>query len=358
MLNFESDHRNEKEETERSFISRTKTCFRCNKTGHIAAHCRSKLVNKVNQSSSDRPPVKCFRWLEIEHIARDCMKEFERKSAREDQLLAETNETHFSYNSAERVDGNLVIDSGATCSMIKDKNLFIELDQSFSETVENANKTESKVLGKGRVEFFVKDCQGNSKKISMNDYFYVPENSENLVSVSKLTRGGVKVVFGEKSCTEQGNGTVYPLSERVNLFIWKMIGFGNHKKLSAEKMQNNSSEFRISKTYFCRETEEKNFNEQKENLIKDNDIKKEVELKNEPRAHPKSKTSLNERGKEESRKLCEVQKFQSIDMKLGSKLWERKKFESRAGKLIRIFDIGQKKSNSVNRFLCRSKLSF
>ena len=32
-------------------------------------------------------------------------------------------------------------------------------------------------------------------------------------------------------------------------------------------------------------------------------------------------------------------------MKLGSKLRERKKFESRAGKMIRIFDLGQKKSD-------------
>ena len=48
--------------------------------------------------------------------------------------------------------------------MIKDKNLFVELEQSFSETVENANKTEFKVLGKGRVDFFVNDSQGNSKK--------------------------------------------------------------------------------------------------------------------------------------------------------------------------------------------------
>ena len=174
----------------------------------------------------------------------------------------------------------------------------------------------------------------------MSDCFYVPEN---LVSVSKLTRGGAKVVFGEKSYIGQGNGTVYPLSERGNLFIWKIIGFGNHKKLRVEKMLNNSSEFRVSKTYFCRETEEKNFNEQKENLIKDDDIRKQVELKNEPRTHPKTKTSLNERGKEESRNLCKVEKFQSIHMKLGSKLRERKKFESRAGKLIRIFDIGQKK---------------
>ena len=65
----------------------------------------------------------------------------------------------------------------------------------------------------------------------MSDCFYVPENSERLLSVSKLTRGGAKVVFGEKSCFEQGNGTVYPLGERNNLFIWKIIGFGNHKKL-------------------------------------------------------------------------------------------------------------------------------
>ena len=143
----------------------------------------------------------------------------------------------------------------------------IELDQSFSETVENVNKTESKALGKGRVEFFVKDCQGNSKKISMRYCFYVPENSENLVSVSNLTRGGANVVFREKSCIEPGIGTVYPLSERGNLFIWKIIGFGNHEKLSVEKMENKSSEFRVSKTYFCRETEEKNFSEQNKNMI-------------------------------------------------------------------------------------------
>ena len=115
FLNFESDHRNEKEETEHLFNSKTKTCFRCQKTGHIAAHCRFNLMNKVNQSPSDRTPVKCFKCLEIGHIARDCKKELERKSLKKDQQLVETNETYFSfYNWAERVDGYLVIDSGAT----------------------------------------------------------------------------------------------------------------------------------------------------------------------------------------------------------------------------------------------------
>ena len=39
-------------------------------------------------------------------------------------------------------------------------------------------------------------------------------------------------------------------------------------------------------------------------MINDDDIMQEVELKNESRAHPKTNTSLVERGKEESRNLC------------------------------------------------------
>ena len=84
LLHFESDHRIEKDETEHSFDISTKLCFRYNTTGHIAAHYRSKLVNKVNQSSSDRSAVKLFSCLELGHIARDCKKEFERKSMREE----------------------------------------------------------------------------------------------------------------------------------------------------------------------------------------------------------------------------------------------------------------------------------
>ena len=168
--------------------------------------------------------------------------------------------------------------------MIKNRNLFVELDESFSETAVNANKTDPKVLGKGTVEFTVTDSRENLKKVSMSDSLYVPENSKKLVSITKLTRGGAKVALGEKSCFEQENGTIHPLRERGNLFL----------------------------TYFCRETEEKieNFTEQNENLmINDAGKMEEVELKNESRAHPKTKTSLDERSKEESRNLCEAKMF-------------------------------------------------
>ena len=113
--------------------------------------------------------------------------------------------------------------------MIKERNLFVELNQSFSETVENANKTETKVSGKGRVEFF---CDRFSRKFvqNFNELLFLCARKLRKFSVSKLTGGGAKVVFGEKLSIEQGNGTVYPLSERGSLFIWKIIGFRNHKK--------------------------------------------------------------------------------------------------------------------------------
>ena len=77
------------------------------------------------------------------------------------------------------------------------------------------------------------------------------------MSVSKIIRGEAKVSFGERSCTEQENGIIHPLSELGNLFVWKTLGFGNYKKLSVDKMENKYLGVRVNKTYFCRETEEK-----------------------------------------------------------------------------------------------------
>ena len=78
------------------------------------------------------------------------------------------------------------------------------------------------------------------KKVLKKGCFYVPDNSENFNVCLKKIIGGGKVVFGEKSCKEQGNETVYPLNERVNLFIWKVVAFGNHDQLSVDKVEYNS----------------------------------------------------------------------------------------------------------------------
>ena len=91
--------------------------FECKKLERIAAHCRSKLTDKFNQSPRNRPPVKYLRCLALGLINGDCKKYLEEKNLREErELLTERNETHFSfYSSADRTDIDLNLDSRANC---------------------------------------------------------------------------------------------------------------------------------------------------------------------------------------------------------------------------------------------------
>ena len=80
--------------------------------------------------------------------------------------------------------------------MIKDKSTFANLDENFSGIIHNANKTHSAILGKGDVEFFVKNSNEELKKFVSKDALFVPDNSKNFISVSKLREAGVYVFFG------------------------------------------------------------------------------------------------------------------------------------------------------------------
>ena len=116
---------------------------------------------------------------------------------------------------------DLVVDSGATSNMIKDRDMFVSLDENFKGSVSNANFSESKTLRKGEVRFRVKDEKSKFKMIELKDTLYVPENSRNLLSVSKMRKAGAEVVFGASSFVRQGNGLVYSLREESGLFLWE-----------------------------------------------------------------------------------------------------------------------------------------
>ena len=115
---------------------------------------------------------------------------------------------------------DLVVDSGATSNLIKDRDMFVSLDENFKGSVSNKNFSKSKILGKGELRFRVKDEKGEFKMIELKNILYVPENSRNLLSVSKMKKAGSEVVFGASSFVRQGNGSVYPLSDESGLFLW------------------------------------------------------------------------------------------------------------------------------------------
>ena len=94
---------------------------------------------------------------------------------------------------------DLVVDSGAISNMIKDRDIFVSLDENFKGSVSNANFSESKIIGKDEVRIREEDEEGEFNMIELKDTLYVPETSRNLLSVSKIKKAGAEVVFGASS---------------------------------------------------------------------------------------------------------------------------------------------------------------
>ena len=113
---------------------------------------------------------------------------------------------------------DLVIDSGCTNYMIKNRNKFVEFEE-WDGVVSCANNSDSKIRGKGTTVFNEKVVLVTLKRIELKNALYVPEYKRNLVSVAKLKQAGVQGKFGTENIVETKNGTKFNLEERENLFV-------------------------------------------------------------------------------------------------------------------------------------------
>ena len=98
--------------------------------------------------------------------------------------------------------------------------MFIDIDDSFSGKVLNANKTESEICGRGTVAFLVKDSNQVNRKIILENALFIPENSHSLVSISKLREAGAEVLIGPELSIIDKSGLEYPFRQEKSLFIW------------------------------------------------------------------------------------------------------------------------------------------
>ena len=233
-----------KSKTESVFFTKERKCFNCQKLGHNAKECRLK---KTTHEQTKASPIKCFKCGEHGHIAKFCRKQQkpEKKfvsqnrgtNQRVSQNLVEVQnleeEEIFSFfqTSADNLTNELVLDSAATSHMIKDESLFIVIDKEYSGTITNANSSKSLISGKGAVEIRVLGSNGSEQKIRLSNALLVPNNTRNLVSVTKLRATGNEVLFGKTLEIRTKNGTIFPSEKRDNMFIWNNI---HYKEISEQ----------------------------------------------------------------------------------------------------------------------------
>lgn len=136
-------------------------CYRCKRKGHKAKDCRAKLSVECNTRSGD-----------------------------EKASLLGVVETALSVKSSR----DWVIDSGASSHMCNEKSLFIEINENYEGKVKLADDKEVDIKGIGRVAIDVV-VGGKKKPIHFDKTLYVPDLKHNLVSTSKTTDSGCKVLM-------------------------------------------------------------------------------------------------------------------------------------------------------------------
>ncbi|UYV67115.1 hypothetical protein LAZ67_4003928 [Cordylochernes scorpioides] len=102
---------------------------------------------------------------------------------------------------------NWFIDSGATSHMAYDESFFTELNREQTQNVVVANGNKLQVKGIGQGEIKVITPQGKTDTLLLTKVLYIPELTDNLLSVSAATSNGCKVTFNRDWCTIERDHT-------------------------------------------------------------------------------------------------------------------------------------------------------
>ncbi|KAL0461981.1 UNVERIFIED_CONTAM: hypothetical protein Slati_0085700 [Sesamum latifolium] len=156
-------------------------CRICRKNGHDTNRCWSKCKKCKNANHSQRD---C--WYQEDHEKKDA--NFTEKEE-EDQVF-------YSCLNFQQVEHIWYVDSGCSNHMSGNKEMFVDLDESYSSEVKLGNGKSLKISGKGAITVQTKGGKTNVIK----DVFYVPDLTQKLLSVGQLLKKNYKVEFDNDIC--------------------------------------------------------------------------------------------------------------------------------------------------------------
>lgn len=188
----------------------------------MKAKFRTKNQDRGNKNRNTQDegmsnfPFKCYRCGKKGHRIKNCKVKMDNTSCvNENEVLVTTTENVFTANSNQI----WVVDSGASSHMCTQLSLFTHIDKSQSGKVRLADDKAVDVKGIGKVSMTVK-VNGHESKIGLLNTLYVPDLRCNLISTSKLTDNGCKVVMKGKNVTITRKGVIVLEGyKRENIYV-------------------------------------------------------------------------------------------------------------------------------------------
>jgi hypothetical protein len=173
----------QQQQQKKKFNQETRKCFKCGKIGHVIRHCK---LNKEQQNSSTSTATGGSAGEKKKGITLFAGQEQEASSG-----------TAVAAVKDEDISSGWILDSGATHHLTHDKSCMFEVKKLREEeyitlTVANGQKVQLKEMGK--VKFTEK---WSKEEITINEVYYAPTITANLISVSKLTEHNNTVQLGK-----------------------------------------------------------------------------------------------------------------------------------------------------------------
>ena len=165
-------------------------CHHCGKPGHIKRNCRELSGEKPKQKEKNGSNHKA-------NMATPRMQERSSSDSESAGLVV----SHALSASSSREHNTWIVDSGATCHMCHDRNLFTDI-KSLKDPLEVAmgDGHTLTAAGKGDVTLDVRLPNEKNKSCKLHDVLYVPKLSYNLLSVAKAAQRGKVTKFTKSGC--------------------------------------------------------------------------------------------------------------------------------------------------------------
>ncbi|GFO01845.1 CCHC-type Zinc finger, nucleic acid binding protein a [Plakobranchus ocellatus] len=139
----------------------------------------------------------------------------------------------------------LLVDSGASCHIITDKDKFVNFDNSFKASshvleLADGSRNNSLVHGQGNAVIKVKNSKGHLYTLTLKDALYVPSFSQDIFSVRAATKKGATIIFHQNTgkLIPPGSSASVKIQQEGKLFFIKGVAAASTTKRTLEQWHN------------------------------------------------------------------------------------------------------------------------
>jgi hypothetical protein len=199
------------------------SCFTCGEEGHISPNCPSKSKTRkkgrktVKEDSESESKDQSYNYCPPRNPIYDLTPKDKRTSDSDS-----SDDTDEAFTATATVRRNLsknswILDSGATSHMCSTEDKIQSLIKSKLKPTKTAGNEVLQTKGQGTVEIKVKRNLISQRTITLKEVKYIPDLRENLISISKLAKDGLKVEMDKKRVLiRESSGAIVAKGRLIN----------------------------------------------------------------------------------------------------------------------------------------------